>query len=497
MVVTLDGKSLTLELVMKVADEGEKVKVGLGSLRRMDRFRAVLEEKVNSGQVVYGVNTGIGSLSNTPVPIEMLKQHQLDLIRSHSAGVGKPMEKEVVRAAMLLRLNSLVKGNSAVRPEVATLLSEMLNFGVTPLVPEFGSLGASGDLIPSAHVALTMVGEGKAYHRGRLLDSDQALKRAGLRPIELAAKEGLSLINGTCFSAALAAICVQRGKTLLETANCSVALTGEALGAYIGSFDPRLVRLKRNRGQESVAKQIRGMLKGSNRIKAEPLPQDPYSIRCAPQVHGALKDALEFAERLTVEEANSVSDNPVFLEDGTVLHGGNFHAQSVAMASDLLSFSVAYVGTMSLARTHLLLARSPPERKYMASRPGLESGLMILEYAASALAADNAKQSYPLSAYPANVSGGIEDHASYGVNAGLKALSVGENVSRMLAIEMICVSNLVGQDLRGLAKFSTRVYERVRDISPLLTGDRSQSGEISDLSGEILNGKLPHPAVDE
>jgi histidine ammonia-lyase len=489
MTVTLDGRSLTLEDFAKVVG-GEKVKISAASIRRMEKFRALLEEKLNSGEVVYGVNTGFGSLSDKAVPIENLKQHQLNLIRSHSAGVGQPMPKEVVRGAMLLRLNSLLNGNSAIRGTTAVRLADMLNSDVTPVVPAFGSLGASGDLIPSAHVALTMVGEGKAFVGDTLVDSAKALRECGLKPIELGAKEGLSLINGTCFTTALAALCVSAGRSLLDAANCSVALTAEALHACMDSFDARLMRLKNSKGQEQVARRIRQMLRGSERVRAEPVPQDPYSVRCAPQVHGSVQEALDFAEGITVREMNSVSDNPVLLEDGSVLHGGNFHAQAVAMASDLLSLAVAYIGVISLARIHLLLSRSPPERKYMANRPGLESGLMILEYTASALAADNAKQSNPLSAYPANVSGGIEDHASYGVNAGSKAMSVEENVSKILAIEMICASNLVGADLKGVSRFCRGVYSNVRAVSPLLTGDRSMATEVENLSHEILGGDL-------
>ncbi len=489
MVVTLDGKSLTLESVMMVAD-GAKVKISGASLRRMQKFRSLLEEKLSQGQTVYGVNTGFGSLSNETVSTSDLKRHQLNLIRSHSAGVGNPMAKEVVRAAMLLRLNSLLNGNSAARPSVARLLADLLNKNVTPLVPSFGSLGASGDLVPSAHVALAMVGEGRVYDGPLLVDTASAFKRHGLEPIELSAKEGLSLINGTCFTTALTAISVQRGTYLLAAANTAVATAGEVLGACVESFDERLMHLKRNKGQKFVSEQIRGMMKGSGRTRTKPVPQDPYSIRCAPQVHGAVKNALDFAEGITVDESNSVSDNPVFLEDGTVLHGGNFHAQPTAMASDLLSFAIAYLGVISLARVHLLLARSPPERKYMARKPGLESGLMILEYTASSLAGENAKHAHPLSTYPANVSGGIEDHASYGVNAGLKALEVAENVSRILAIEMICSSNLAASNEVGLSKHCRSTLAAVRKRSPLLTGDRAQGQEIELLSKAILKGEF-------
>ena len=491
MVVAVDGHSLTLAAAMDVAEGGAPVKASPASLKHMERFRLLLEEKLKRGEVVYGVNTGFGSLSDKVVRPEDLEELQLNLIRSHSAGVGSPLPQEVVRAAMLIRLNSLLNGNSAVRKEVAELIVGMLNRGVTPYVPEFGSLGASGDLVPSAHMAMTMLGEGRAYRRGKLADSTRALAVSRLKPIRLHAKEGLSLINGTAFTTALSCVTVHRGNILLDAANRTLAVTAEVLRACSQSFDERLVGVKRDRGQEFVAGEIRSLFKGSRRIRSEPVPQDPYSIRCAPQVHGALKVALGFAERITVDEMNSVSDNPVLLEDGSVLHGGNFHAQPVAMALDLMSLSLSYLGVISLARIHYLLSRTPPESKYMAGKPGLESGLMILEYTATALTNDNAKNVYPESSYPASVSGGIEDHASHGVNAGLKCVQVATNVSRVLAIELICASNILGSNESGISDHAKKASAFVRANSPLLRGDRAQGDEIELIAKEILAGKLP------
>jgi histidine ammonia-lyase len=489
--VTLDGRSLTLNDAISVAEHRAAVKASSSSLKQMEKFRALLEQKLARGEVVYGVNTGFGSLSDKVVRPGNLQELQLNLIRSHAAGVGVPMPQDVVRAAMLIRLNSLLNGNSAVRTEIAELFLGMLNNGITPLVPEFGSLGASGDLVPSAHMALTMVGEGKAYHKSKLVESSKALSASKLKPVVLHAKEGLSLINGTAFTAALGCVGVHRGRLLLEAGNSAVSLTSEVIGACSQSFDEKLVGVKLDPGQRYVAKQLRTLLKGSRRIRSEPVPQDPYSIRCAPQVHGSLKDALDFAERITINEVNSVSDNPVLLEEGTVLHGGNFHAQPVAMVLDLLSLAVAYLGVISLARTHFLLAKTPPETKYMAGKPGLESGLMILEYTATSLAADDARQVYPESSYPASVSGGIEDHASHGVNAGMKALAVAANVSRILAIELICASNILGSNERGISDHTAKLCESIRQRSPLLLGDRSQGEEIESLASAILAGRLP------
>ncbi|MDG6904087.1 MAG: aromatic amino acid lyase [Nitrososphaerota archaeon] len=489
--VVVDGRSLTLRSAMSVAEGGATVRASPASLKRLAKFRALLEGKLAGGEVVYGVNTGFGSLADKVVDSEHLEELQLNLIRSHSSGVGSPLPIPVVRAAMLIRLNSLLNGNSAVRKEVAGLIMGLLNREVTPLVPEFGSLGASGDLTPSAHMALTLVGEGKAYHDGRLTDSSKALSAAGLKPVHLMAKEGLSLINGTAFTTALGCVAVQRGRTLLRASNSALAMTAEALGACSQPFQEQLVGMKLDPGQNSVAKELRGFLKGSRRMRPEPVPQDPYSIRCAPQVHGSLSDALDFAEKIVVDEMNSVSDNPVLLEDGEVLHGGNFHAQPVAMSLDLMSLALSYLGVISLSRTHFLLSKTPPDRKYMAAKPGLESGLMLLEYTATALNADNAKNIYPESSYPSNVSGGIEDHASHGVNAGVKALQVAANVSRILAVELICSSNTIGEAEGGLSEHTKVLSEFVRSISPLLKGDRSQSEEVESLAGATLAGKLP------
>ncbi len=489
MTVVLDGRSLTIEDAVAVA-HGAKVRLDRDSLARMARFRALLDRKLDNGEVVYGVNTGFGSLSNRSVGKSEIKKLQVNLVRSHAAGVGKHMPEDVVKVAMLVRLNSLLSGNSAVGPEIAEFIVELLNRGVVPHVPEFGSLGASGDLVPSAHMALTMIGEGKAEYKGSCVPASRALASVGLKPIDLHAKSGLSLVNGTCFTTSFGCVTVASGKALLHAANLAVALTAEAVGACSQAFDPRLMEMKRDKGQGAVAKEILILLRGSERLRMSPIPQDPYSIRCAPQVHGALHDAVEFAERLTVAEMNSVSDNPVLLEDGSVLHGGNFHAQPVAMGLDLMALALSYLGVMSLARTGVLLSKAPAERKYMTKKPGLESGLMILQYTATALAAENSKEITPVSAYPADVSEGIEDHASHGVNAGLKASAVARNISRMLAIELICASNALGEDVSGVSKRGAAALREVRKVSPLLKGDRSMSDEIEELASAVASGRV-------
>lgn len=491
MTVRLDGDSLTVGSVVRVAEEGEKVSIAPSSLRRMARFRALLEKRVRRGDVIYGVNTGFGSLSSKVIPASSVRRLQLNLIRSHSIGVGERLPTDIVRAAMVIRLNGLLRGNSAARPELASLISGMINGGVTPSVPRFGSLGASGDLAPSAHMALAMIGEGRAYHKGILLSAKAALRRARLRPVSLEAKEGLSLINGTAFTTALACLAIQRGRTLLEAANASASLTADVLKACTQSFDSRLMRMRKAKGQEETARTMAAMLRGSRRVRGNPLPQDPYSIRCVPQVHGATLDALGFARGIVDGELNSVTDNPVFTENGETLHGGNFHAQQVAMALDLLSVAIAYLGVISLARIHLLLTNSPASHKFLAREPGLQSGLMLGEYTASALVAENEKEVHPLSTFPANVSAGIEDHASYGVNTGLKAMKVAENTAGVLAIELVCSANASSTFESELSPHSARVRRFVATISPPLIDDRSLSEEIRALGKAVLAGPLP------
>jgi histidine ammonia-lyase len=496
MAVTLDGSSLSLDAVLRVAEKGEEVRLSPSSIRRMTRFRELLQNRIEHGEVVYGVNTGYGWLSDKEIPKKQIKQLQLNLVRSHAVGVGDYMPTVVVRAAMLIRLNSMLNGNSAIRSEIATLIAGMLNNKVTPCVPSFGSLGASGDLAPSAHMALVMIGEGKAFHENRLVGGRHALYRAKLEPVKLDGKEGLSLINGTCFTTALASITIHRARLLLDAANSSAALTAEVIGACAQSFDERLMDLRKLKSQGRVAARMRAMLKGSSRVRNNPVPQDPYSIRCVPQVHGSTEEALDFAERLVTDEMNSVTDNPILAEDGQIFHGGNFHAQPVAMALDLLSIAVAYLGTISLARVHLLMSNSPSSKKFGARHPGLESGLMVAEYTSSALAAENARDVYPSSIYPANVSAGIEDHASYGVNAGLKAMAVTENISKMIAIELVCASNMVRPFDKELSPYNSRMSSKIRSVSPLLTGDRSMSEELEALSNEILKGELSSSVED-
>jgi histidine ammonia-lyase len=483
----LDGESLTVDTLYQIGCMGEKVALSKKSLKRMGEFRKRLETKISKKESIYGVNTGFGMLSNTHISERDARKLQTNLVRSHSAGVGPPFPEEIVREAMTVKLNSLLKGNSCVRPEVATTLAEFLNRRIVPFIPQIGSLGASGDLAPSAYMALAMIGEGRSFYKGTLMETKPALREAGIAPLTLDSKEGISLINGTCFTAALACQAVVLGRKLLDMANSCVSLTGEVLRANMQSFDEELMQLRGQLGQVLVARDIRTKLQGSKHVRDTPVPQDPYSIRCSPQVHGSVYDAVSFAQALVNTELNAVTDNPVMNEAGVILHGGNFHAQPVAMALDLLSLALSYLGDLSLARIHQLMRYSEGKRAFFASKPGLESGLMLTEYTATALMNENSTLIHPSSSYPANVSGGVEDHASHGVNAGLKALKVSENVAKILSIELLCSSNaLSSSDLAGLSSHSVSLLKTVRSVSHPISGDRPLGNDIEALASRLM-----------
>ncbi len=489
----LDGRTLDLKKVANYLLKGDEVRISKNAIETMRRFRNRLEQRLRDGEQIYGITTGFGVLAKKRIEDESeMQELQRNLVRSHAAGAGIAMGDDVVRLAMLVKLNSLLRGNSCVRPEVAELLAGMLNENIIPVVPSYGSLGASGDLAPSAYVALAMIGEGEVSYKGKVVSSSYALNKSGMHAITLQPKEGLSLLNGTCFTAAFACIAAIELNNLLSWANACVALASESLHACSQSFDERLMNLRGLRGQIEVAKSIRRLLEGSKRLREEPIPQDPYCIRCAPQVHGSVLESYFFAAEIINRELNGITDNPVMSDDGDMLHGGNFHAQPIAMVLDLLAVSSTYIAELSLARIHRLMDASISEKRdYFASKPGLESGLMLTEYLAVSLNNANSVLLHPASSYPARVSAGIEDHASHGVNSGLKAIEIINNVSRVLAIEMICVSNFLSMDNRGLSKASRLVLKHIRKFSPLLNGDRSVGNEIETLSKELRNSMPP------
>src|SRR5689334_9655552 len=464
----------------------------------MQAARAVVEHAAHgSHEHTYGVNTGFGRFVSKQIPEELTEELQLRLLRSHACGVGDPYPEPVVRAAMLLRANALAKGNSGARVETVQLLLDCLDAGVLPVVPSRGSVGASGDLAPLAHLALPLVGEGSAWFDGQLLDGADALSRAGLRPVRLAAKEGLSLINGTQFMAAQGALALVRARRLAQAADCACALSLEALQGSRTSFLPQVHELRPLRGQAASARNVMRLLEGSAIIEAHrwcDKVQDAYSLRCAPQVHGASRDLLDYVDYTIGTELNSATDNPlVLVEDDMLVSAGNFHGQPLAFALDALAMAVSELANISERRVERLVNPNlsdglPP---FLTTDGGLNSGFMIPQYVAASLVSENKSLCHPASVDSIPTSAGQEDHVSMGNASALKAWQVLANVERALAIELLAGAQAVEflaplQPGAGVA--AARAH--VRGISPRLDDDRPLAGDIESVASSIRDGSL-------
>ncbi len=491
----LDGESLTLEQVRGVALDFEPVALDPEARRRMEASRAAVEQLLLGDAVVYGVNTGVGQLADVRIEAGDLPRLQLNLVRSHAAGVGPPLEDAVVRAMMLIRANVLAKGLSGIRPQVAELLCGMLNRAVHPVTPSRGSVGASGDLAPLAHMALVLVGEGEARAGGDRLPGREALARAGLAPIELEAKEGISLLNGTQAMLAVGCLALLEAETLVETADVVCALTLDALRGTPAAFDPRLHRARPHPGQAISARNLASLLEGSE-IRASHLEcgrvQDAYSLRCAPQVHGAVRDALAQARRAFSIELNSATDNPLVF-GAEVLSGGNFHGQPLAIPMDTAAVALAALAGISERRAERLVNPQLNEGlpAFLAGQAGLESGLMMLQVTAAALAAQTRLLATPASVHSIPTSGNKEDFVSMGMEAALKFAQAVDATRQVLAIEAICAAQ--GLDYRLPLKTGPRAqegYQAVRSAAPSLRQDRPLSGDIAAVTELIRRGGL-------
>jgi histidine ammonia-lyase len=493
--IELTGENLTLEDVWEVAVHGEDARLTDVARERMRASRALLESL--HGEHTYGVNTGFGRFVSAQIPEELAEDLQLRLLRSHACAVGEPYPDEVVRAAMLLRANALAKGYSGARVETVELLVECLNRGVLPVVPARGSVGASGDLAPLAHLALPLVGEGQAVVEGQRLDGGAALRRVGLEPITLASKEGLSLVNGTQFMTAMAALGLVRARRLAGTADLACALSLEALQGSRTSFQASIHRSRPLRGQQASAANVWRLLEDSAIIESHrwcDKVQDAYSLRCAPQVHGACRDLLDYVESTVVVELNAATDNPlVLLEEGLIVSNGNFHGQPLAFGLDALAIAVAELASISERRIERLVNPSlsdglPP---FLVAEGGLNSGFMIPQYIAAALVSENKVLAHPASVDSIPTSAGQEDHVSMGNAAGLKALRVLENAERTLAIELLAGT----QGLEFLAPLRpgsgvAAVHDFIRSLSARLEDDRSLSGDIERVAAAVRSGAV-------
>jgi histidine ammonia-lyase len=494
--VELTGQPLSLSEIARVAYGEVPLQIGASAHERIRASRQVIEEIVRKEGVVYGVSTGFGKLSDVHVPVGELRQLQLNLVRSHACGIGNPLSAPEVRAMILLRANVLALGLSGIRLEVIELLCELNNRGVVPVVPEKGSVGASGDLAPLAHLSLTLIGEGQAFYKGERLPGSEALKKAGLRPVVLEAKEGLALLNGTQAMHAVGGLALFRAKRLARVADSVGAMTLEALKGTPTAFDSRIQKARPHPGQEAVAKHLRHLLRDSeirqSHLVNDPRVQDAYSLRCMPQVHGAVRGALEHCEEVLEIESASATDNPlVFAESGDVLSGGNFHGAPLALALDYAAIAVTDLMSISERRTDRLVNPDTSEGlpPFLAPHAGTHSGFMILHVAAVALLNEAKVLAHPASIDNLTTSGGKEDHVSMGMTAALKLRTIVENAEHVLAIELLAAAE--GLEFRHPLKAGVGVeeaYARVRKISAAVDADRSMSSDIALVAAAIREG---------
>jgi histidine ammonia-lyase len=494
--VDLDGKHLSLEAIESIAVGGAQVRVLPEARDRVARARAFVEEQFARGEPIYGVTTGFGRLANVSIDPADAVALQLNLVRSHAAGTGAPLEEASVRAAGVLRASSLAAGHSGIKLETLDLLIELLNRGVTPVVPSQGSVGASGDLAPLAHMTLTLIGEGEAFYKGERLTSAAALDRAGLKPIALGAKEGLALVNGTEVVTGIAALGALRAQRLMATADVIGAMS---LEAYLGTdrvFDKRLNALRPHPGQARVADNLRKLLAGSQIMLSHRecgRVQDPYSYRCIPVVHGAVRDAVAHARQMVEIEAISVTDNPlVFPEDNEFLSGGNFHGEPVAIACDFLKIAMAELASISERRLYLLLnAEDRGLPLFLTGRSGLQSGLMIVQYTAAALVNDNKGLAWPSSVDSIPTSAGQEDHVSMGMTSANNLIRLLDNVEGALACELL--GAVVATDLRRPLRSGVgtqAAHAAARERIAVWTQDRSPAPDIASARELLASGSL-------
>ncbi|MCM3081003.1 histidine ammonia-lyase [Brevibacillus invocatus] len=493
-VVELDGNTLHIEQVICIAKSQSLISIPEAAREKVRHSRTMVEQMVSGQQVVYGITTGFGKFSDVMITGEDVTQLQENLIMSHACGMGEPYPVEVVRAMMTLRINALVKGYSGIREETLLHLVELVNRGVHPIIPQQGSLGASGDLAPLAHMVLVMLGKGEAEVNGKRMSGAEALALVGLNPIRLQAKEGLALINGTQAMTALLCLALDEARTVMETAEVIAAMTVEALRGIPKAFDPQLHLVRPHPGQQESARRLLQHLQGSERttVQGEIRVQDAYSLRCLPQVHGATRDTLEYVWTTVSRECNSVTDNPVlFTETGDVISGGNFHGQPMAFAADFLAIAIAELGNISERRTERLvnpqLSGLPG---FLTENGGLHSGFMITQYVAASIVSENKVLCHPASVDSIPSSANQEDHVSMGTTAARKLRTVVANTAKVLAIEYVAAAQAIEFGTGELGSGTKRAYELIRQVIPRLREDREMYLDLAKAEDLIRQGAL-------
>lgn len=494
--LSLDGRSLDLDDVARVARRGEHVRLAPAAARRVERSRRSLEGILRSGAVAYGIKTGFGELANVVIPDADARRLQENLLRSHAVGQGDPLPADEVRASMLLRANALAIGASGVRRELVEALLDMLNRRVHPVVPSRGSLGASGDLAPLAHMGLVLIGEGEAEFRRRVLPGGDALRRAGLRPLSLETKEGIAIINGTSVMTAVGALAAYDAARLMKDAQVAASLSFEALRGSPQPYDDRLVALKPQPGVREIAANLRRLLRGSEIIPSHKGPhrvQDPYTLRCIPQVLGACRSAVSAASEAVRVEMNAATDNPlIFSDPAASLNGGNFHGQHVAMALDHLSLAMAVLAGFAERRiARLVDTRLSELPAFLTKEGGLNSGMMLLQYVAAGFASDNKVLAHPASADSIPTSANQEDFVPMGMSAALKARQALENAAQVVAMEYLAAAQGLEflEPLKpGLGPRAVRA--RIRRKIPPLAEDRPMAQDVRTIRAWMTAGAL-------
>ena len=488
---------LTTERLVRLARSPRPaVSLGAEAVARIQAYRKLVTDAAASDQAHYGINTGFGFMADVRIEKTKLAELQENLLRSHACGVGSPADHDVVRGLLLMRAHTFALGHSGISLEVVRLILDFLKHDILAVIPVKGSVGASGDLAPLSHLALPLIGEGEVTYQSKRMPAAQALEMAGLKPVKLGPKEGLSLINGTHFMTTIGAFAVEDAKTLARTADCSAALSLDATRGSLVPFTEAIHHIRPHPGQQQVAANMAMLFAGFDGIldshKDCKKVQDPYSFRCIPQVHGASRDAITYVEEVITRELNSVTDNPLAFLDGTIISGGNFHGQPVAIALDFLAIAVAEFGSISERRiekmTNPTMSGLPA---FLAQNGGLESGFMIPQYVAAALVSENKVLCHPASVDSIPTSADKEDHVSMGPIAARKAREIALNVSHVLAIEMIAACR--GLDVLAPLKAAPALetaYQALRKISPPVDKDRSLAGDITKVAAWILNGGL-------